>query len=180
MKIKKKDSPEKYVSIGANKEVNAELVDSSDRVAGILGATIVDIRLERMLRQFFVDDDKEASALLSNESPNSPISSFSARARTSYCLGLISKEELQDIDTVRAIRNICAHHMFDCSFEQPKLKAACDGFRIFSYLMAFPAATTTRVRFNIAIGVLDGLLDARSKDIMHRGAAIPFRGATKA
>ncbi len=180
MKIKKKDTPADYVSLGANKEVNAELVDSPDRTAGILGATILDIRLERMLRQFFVSDEKEVAALLSNESPNSPLSSFSARARTAYCLGLISKEEFQDIDTVRAIRNICAHHMFGCSFEQPNLKAACDGFKLFTYLIDFPATATTRVRFNIAVAVLDGLLDARSNAIGRRTAAISFRGRASA
>ena len=149
-------------------------------MAGILGATILDIRLERLLRHFFVEDEREVSSLLSNDSPNSPLSSLSARARTSYCLGLISKEEFQDIDTVRAIRNICAHHMFGCSFEQPELKAACDGFKIFTYAMPYPSDATTRIRFNIAIAVLDQMLAVRWKGVERRTPVIRFCRGTNA
>jgi hypothetical protein len=176
MKIKKKDPVADFISIGGNREVNNELVDSPDRVAAILGATILDVRLERLLKKFLVDDEKETGALLSSDSSGAPLSSLSARARAAYCLGLISKEELQDISTVREIRNICAHHLFGCDFENPAIKAACDSFRIFSYLLDFPAAVTSRVRFNLAIGVLDGLLDARAAQATRQCAAIRFHG----
>jgi DNA-binding MltR family transcriptional regulator len=175
MTIKKKDPIGNYASLAANKGINAELVDSSDRVAGIVAATILDIHLGRLLSLFFIDDKKEAELLLSHKIQSAPLSSLSSRARAAYCLGLVSKEEFQDINTVREIRNIFAHHLFECDFEFPAIKSACDSFRIFSYLVEFPTAAPSRTKFNLAVGVLDSLLEARGKMLARRSPAAPFQ-----
>jgi DNA-binding MltR family transcriptional regulator len=175
MKIKKKDAICDYASLAVNKEINAELVGSSDRVAGIVAATILDIHLGRLLSLFFIDDKKEVDALLSSDIQSAPLSGFSARARAAYCLGLVSKEEFQDISTIREIRNICAHHLFECNFEIAAIKSACDNFTIFSYLVEFPAAALSRTKFNFAVCVLDSLLEARGKMLVRRSPAARFQ-----
>lgn len=176
MKIKKKDSVESFASIGANRGVNDELVDAPDRSAGILAATIIDVRLERLLAQFLIDDAKEVSALISAENPSAPLGTLSARARTAYCLGLISSDELHDINTIRQIRNIFAHHLFDCTFQEPQINLACENFRTLA-LLGNVAKMPTQVKFTCVVATLDTLLDQRTKRTEKRAFAIPFTPA---
>ena len=49
MKIRKRDSADGYRSIGDHRELNEELVGASDRVAPLLGASILDVHLGRLL-----------------------------------------------------------------------------------------------------------------------------------
>jgi DNA-binding MltR family transcriptional regulator len=177
MKIKKPDRRLDYKSLAVNKEVNDELVNSSDRVAALIGATILDVQLERLISSFLIDDAEEVKQLLSIENQSAPLSSLAARARAAYCLGLISKEEYKDISTVRDIRNIFAHHIFDCNFHNEKIKAACENFLIFTYLIPEEIPGSPRVRFNIVIGTLESLLRFRAEHVNQRQRANAFARA---
>ena len=56
-----------------------------------------------------------------------PLGSLSARIETAYALGLISKEERDNINLIRDIRNDFAHRFLDTkvSFQTPKIKDKC-------------------------------------------------------
>ena len=106
-----------YLALHKNPDVNAELVNSSDRAAVLVGATILDMQLERLLRGFFVDDEQEVNKLIASANQSAPLSSFSARIRTAYCLGLIHKSERDDLSAIREIRNVFAHNILNCTFD---------------------------------------------------------------
>jgi DNA-binding MltR family transcriptional regulator len=81
--------------------------------------------LEQVLKEIlcaYLIDDKVVEDLF--EGGNAPLGTFSARAKLAYTLGLISAEELHDIDLIRKIRNDFAHDM-KASFKVQAIKNRC-------------------------------------------------------
>ena len=172
--FKKPDRTHEYEKLGKHPDLNAELVNASDRVAALIGATIVDLHLERLLSAFFIDDEKEVKALVSGKDQNAALGSFAPRARAAYCLGLISKVEYQDINTIRNIRNAFAHQLFDCSFETPEVKVACESLKLFGQIAKPPEGFTTRVKFTFAVIVLEETLSHRRGRVTRQQPAFEF------
>src|ERR1700674_3014369 len=83
-----------------------ELQSEKPRAAVIIAAAFMDGWLRQLIANFMVDDAKAVDNLLGAENNSDcPLSSFSARIRASYCLGLISMDEYDDLNTIRKIRN---------------------------------------------------------------------------
>lgn len=95
----------------------------SDRGAAIIGAAMLDERLRQLMGAFLVDDSTKVDQLL--EGPLAPLGSFASRIGTSYCLGLISKDEYHDLQIVREIRNVFAHELHGLSFSDARVKDKC-------------------------------------------------------
>ena len=89
MAIKKDNDLSHFISVAKDSEIQKEFIDSPDRIAGIIGAAIIEAHLDRAIRSFLVDDPKEVENFISSKSVSAPISSFSAKARFAYCCGLI-------------------------------------------------------------------------------------------
>lgn len=128
MTAKKKDRKIEFLGFGVNTEFQFELVDSDDRATGLIGAIGIETLLDRLLRTCFIDSKKEVDSLLSSNNSNAPLNSFYSKIKASYCLGLLSKMEYEDIQKIRDIRNIFAHHLYDCTFEQEDIKNICKNF----------------------------------------------------
>ena len=75
-----------------------EFQKENDRSAAIIGAAFLDEHLKQLLTNFMVDDPNEVKDLLSSESP---LSSFGARMRAAYCLGLISREYFESLKLIK-------------------------------------------------------------------------------
>jgi|HubBroStandDraft_1064217.scaffolds.fasta_scaffold382651_1 hypothetical protein len=88
----------------------AEFGLESDRAAAILGAAKLDELLRRMLDRFFVPDPHKKYGLLGN-SGDQALSSFSARTKAAFRLGLIDEEFALSLDIIRKIRNRFAHEV---------------------------------------------------------------------
>jgi len=82
------------------------LRSESDRGCALVAASMLDATVERLLRCFFLDEEKVVDALLG---PGRPLSTFSSRVDTCRAIGLISHELHSDISIVRRIRNAAAH-----------------------------------------------------------------------
>ncbi len=90
----------------------------SDRATAVLGAASLDEEILQLLTQFLVDDENEVRDLLDNERP---LGAFGARIRAAYCMGLIAKEEFQDLKLIKAIRNEFAHQLHGLALGGVKL-----------------------------------------------------------
>lgn len=95
------------------KEFQAE----TDRGAALVGAALIDDRLERLLRSHFLEA-KESSELLNGA--NAPLGNFSARIKAAYCLGLITDLECHECDVIRRVRNEFAHKLHGLTFQRSK------------------------------------------------------------
>jgi hypothetical protein len=103
-----------------------EIEVESDRGAVILTASRLDYILGEMLQRFLVPS-KHSQTLFKGES--APLSSFSARIKMAYALGLISEPEYKNCDIIRKIRNDFAHKFeLRFSFEDRRVKDLCGNF----------------------------------------------------
>ena len=94
--------------------LDSEFHTSSDRSFAILAASYMDSILENLLRSAFVDDIKATEALLGT---SGPIGSNGARYNLAYSLGLINKDERDDLKTIANIRNHFAHNYTATNFD---------------------------------------------------------------
>jgi len=96
-----------------------KLRKESDRGAVLISAAILDEQLKDILKAFLTNS-KSSNELL--ESSNAPLGTFSSRINSCYSLGLIQKNEFEELNTIRKIRNEFAHKWNDADFTTPKIK----------------------------------------------------------
>ena len=88
-------------------EVFRPLENMPDALAVIRAAAYVDDALKLLLVGQF------RASKISLELLRGPIRSFAAKAKLAFALGRVSEDDLQDIDTIRDLRNRCAHTFND-------------------------------------------------------------------
>jgi hypothetical protein len=85
----------------------------SPRAKIILFATQIDEMLKELLLKFLKQGRKTDDELFRD---GAPLSSFAARIALAFRVGLISKDDADAFDTLRKIRNECAHKIFEFDF----------------------------------------------------------------
>lgn len=93
----------------------------SDRGLVITSAAHAEIYLEKILRAFLIEDGSADDLF---EGPFAPFGTFSGKIKAAYVLGLITKEERDDLDAMRKVRNVFAHEL-TASFDHPDVKKLC-------------------------------------------------------
>jgi len=95
----------------------AEMFDESDRGCILIGASVLDDVLCELLKKRLTKSDHIAKhAMEPLFSGMGPLSSFSARIKLAYCLGLIDQWEFEDLERIRKVRNKAAHEYTAKSF----------------------------------------------------------------
>jgi mannitol operon repressor len=108
-----------------------ELQKESPRAAVIVGGAFLDAQLQKLLAKFLINEKNAVNELLGNEDKaDRPLSAFSARIKAAYCLGLISKDERDDLNLIRRIRNRFAHRLHDLSFDDKEIVDWCNSLQI--------------------------------------------------
>lgn len=97
----------------------AILERESPRGRLVVACSLLDEVLRRLLLAHFLKGDTARELV---EEHGAPLSSYAARARTAYVLGLISKTEMQDVLTLGDLRNIFAHQV-DVDYDRPEVRA---------------------------------------------------------
>jgi len=103
-----------------------EFQGETDRGAALVGAALIDDRLERLLKSHFISC-KQANELLC--SSTAPLGSFSARTKVAYCLGLITELEHNECNLIRRIRNEFAHKVHGLTFKDNKVFDLCNNLQ---------------------------------------------------
>ena len=98
----------------------------TDRGAALVGAALIDDRLERLLSSHLIDC-KESKELLSGG--NAPLGTLNARIKMAYCLGLITELEYKECDTIRKIRNEFAHKVHGLAFQDDRVRDLCNNLK---------------------------------------------------
>lgn len=97
--------------------LNAE----SARGAVLIACSYIDGQLDKILSAF-LRDEKESGKLLAGF--NAPLGSFSARITAAFALGLITRAEYAECETLRKVRNDFAHKV-TASFDDRSVKDLC-------------------------------------------------------
>ena len=101
--------------------------------------------------------NKEVKGLFYGEGP---LSSFSAKIKIGYALGLYGKVVRDDLDTIREVRNAFAHSTAHIDFRTAAVAVVCSRLRLFESIM--PDETTSQsqtpaARFAVISQALTGL-----------------------
>jgi hypothetical protein len=97
----------------------------SDRACAVLGAALLDARLERLYERRLRNSKEE---LLSS---NGPLGAFSARIRVACALAWISDDVRFDLDQIRSIRNEFAHNFdHELAFSNQSIADKCRTLRV--------------------------------------------------
>jgi len=104
-----------------------EFQKETPRAAVILSGAFLDNLLRELIGSFMIDNTKIVDELLGTENVSeAPLSSFSARIKTAYCLGLISKSEYDDLNLIKKIRNRFAHKLHGYTFDDQEIIMWCN------------------------------------------------------
>jgi mannitol operon repressor len=103
-----------------------ELRRETDRGLPLVGAALIDDRLEETLRAFFCEG-RPPNKLL--DEANAPLGTLSSRTQACYVLGLIDEFEYLEIELIRKVRNELAHAKHGTSFQTEKVKGLCSSLR---------------------------------------------------
>jgi len=100
----------------------AELQKESDRGAALVGAALLDTRLEHLLLSHMVPGKVANDLLLGG---NAPLGTFSSRISACLALGLITSAERRDLNLIRGIRNEFAHREHGLTFDDERISGLC-------------------------------------------------------
>ncbi len=142
-----------------------ELESTSDRAAAIVGEAILDQSLSKLLSSYLVRNQKEVDNLLNHPGHLSSLLSKSALA---YCLGLITKEQLDDLRAINTIRNRFAHRLHESSFNDQFIKEKMDRIEAYRRFLASDQANSPRKQFDAAVSMLSYSLSIESMRMEHR------------
>jgi hypothetical protein len=108
-----------------------ELATDGPRGAAVLGAALVEDVLQGCIEGRFV----ELSAVERDHlfSGTGPLSSFSAKTKLGFAMGIFGPRTRDDLDSVREIRNALAHAKRLFTFETPAIAAALRRLNCVSY-----------------------------------------------
>jgi hypothetical protein len=127
-----------------------EFQEESDRGAALVGAALLDARLERLLLAHMLPG-KVAGELVNGR--NAPLGTFSARINLCYALGLITTAERHDLNLVRSIRNEFAHREHGITFSDDRITGLCSSLnsRRSTKMIEETGGYPPRQRFNDAV-----------------------------
>lgn len=131
------------------------LNESSDLGAILVATSYLDASLAGLLHNYLIESSVSDKLL----AVRGPLGSFVARADAAYALGLISKSMYQSLLTIAEIRNECAHHHLELTFEDPEIKRHCDSLNYLKLLFNDLGSLehfmqTARDRFTISASLL--------------------------
>jgi DNA-binding MltR family transcriptional regulator len=109
------------------KDAHAEILESPDRVAAIVSAAFVDDRLAAALKAR-MHHDKDITERMFHHA--GPLGTFSAKIDFAFLIGMFSKEAVQDLHTIRQVRNEFAHTLKTKSFNAQRIRDLIKNIRI--------------------------------------------------
>jgi DNA-binding MltR family transcriptional regulator len=121
----------------------AELLHGTDRATALVGCALIDAEITEALTSIFVHRRKEDLEQLIT-SPNSPLSTLSAKIKIMFALGVVNEKVFDSLNTIREIRNIFAHSMRPLVFTTPEISAECAKL-ILPKKVDWPLSTTLSV-----------------------------------
>jgi DNA-binding MltR family transcriptional regulator len=108
--------------IAKRDELFEALTRESDRGLILVSASYLDIALEDLLRSKFTSLNKASSVIINSLFDNfGPLSSFSAKIKIVYAMGLVEEWVYHDLEVIRKLRNEFAHGMGLAAFSSKEV-----------------------------------------------------------
>lgn len=150
-----------------------EFARETDRGAAVLAVAFLSEWLRKRIASFLVDDSEKVDELLEDRAP---LGGFYSRIGASYCMGLIGKDEYDDLHIIREIRNEFAHEPPGLSFSHEWVKDKCRELQLPKILPERRRPADARAMFTSATGILLQRLKTRTREEKERRVLpTPFR-----
>jgi DNA-binding MltR family transcriptional regulator len=142
------------------------LAEESDRGAAVLAGSMVENALGQYLEEYCCSQagKRVAEKLFS---PTGPIATFSQRSLVASGFGLISKDDHEQLDLIRDIRNHFAHHPLLASFIDQGIAAKTTKLRYYSVAATEPGLSEkeiSRMGFLMTCGYFVGRFEGSPKE----------------
>jgi DNA-binding MltR family transcriptional regulator len=117
-----------------------ELDTISDRAAAIVGAAILEAKIEAALKVLLFDHARNAQLSIHGEMFrfSGPLGSFSAKINLGFMLGIYTADSWRDMDYIRDIRNSFAHDLSARDFKTQRMRDLSFNLKSFEkYLLPY-------------------------------------------
>jgi len=156
---------------------NRALSAHDERGLALALAAFAEDTLGRLLLTYLIDC-KQSKDLV--EGFNAPLGTLASRMKAAYAVGLLTKEQYEDLEVARKIRNLFAHNWEGVSLSQPDIRAMIGQLHGYNFDQT-PMTTEPRDRLQQSISnVLTELRIQISQHRKHRRRApqVGFRLTT--
>jgi hypothetical protein len=129
---KPKTIKELQKEIPSNTDVGRRLAKALvavDYEAAMLSANLLEYMLKQAITTKFILLGKDHLESIFSDGGNGPLSTFSAKIKLAYALGIVSAETRVQIERIREVRNHFAHHKDKVSFKHPSVISVCSLFK---------------------------------------------------
>lgn len=137
MAKKKRETQKTTEEIGMDvvAAMDREFHKGSDRIVAVVGAAYLESVLDSLLRAVLIEETKETDSLLR---PDGPLGSNGTRIQLAFRLGLITREQRDDLKCIAKIRNTFAHDFKAQSFDMSPMRELCGSLQQPRLLAAMP------------------------------------------
>lgn len=103
-------------------EFLAYFQNESDRGAALIGAAMVESRLERIFENTLINNSSKENVIYGS---NALLGTFSSKIQMAHVLGFLSEKEYKEVNLIRKIRNEFAHKLEDLHFSNSPICDLC-------------------------------------------------------
>lgn len=132
--------------------LNKSLDDLDERGLVLSLAAFAEDALGQLLKAFLLTNEATNQLL---EGFNAPLGTFSARIKAAYALGLIEKDQLDDLERLRKMRNEFAHSWRPIGFENAKISALIKALNYSSIDDKFPETLREKVQSSLSAVLIE-------------------------
>jgi DNA-binding MltR family transcriptional regulator len=111
-----------------------ELDTISDRAAAIVGAVLLENKIENALKYHLMEHKVNSNKSILSDAfrISGPLGPFSAKIDLAFMIGMYSADAWSDINFIREIRNKFAHDLNILNFDADKIQSLCNNIKYFT------------------------------------------------
>ncbi|VTU29996.1 MltR family transcriptional regulator [Variovorax sp. PBL-E5] len=164
-------SPEGDDVYGGLNMLNGMLHDLDERGLVLSLSAFSEDVLGTLIGAFMVPSDASKQLL---EGFNAPLGTFSARAKAAYAFGLLTKNQFEDLERLRKIRNEFAHTWRPISLTDPKIAALVKAMNHSRLGTKFPETLREKVQSSMSTLLIE--VRAVAHQIEEKKTRVPITG----
>ncbi len=151
-----------YPDFNSINRFNSALSDHDERGLALALAAFAEDTLGRLLLTYLINC-KQSKDLV--EGFNAPLGTLAARMKAAFAIGLLTKEQYEDLEVARKIRNLFAHDWEGVSLDQPSIKAMIGQLHGYNFDQT---SMTTEPRKRLQHSISNVLTELRIQIAQHR------------
>jgi DNA-binding MltR family transcriptional regulator len=151
------------------KNILDALSKEEDRTAAIVGASILESALERLMIKCFIHSDSDLLGQLFQN--RGPLSDFHSKIIVATAFGVISPNTAEELHTIKAIRNVFAHSRVPVSFATREVEREVKAFLMLVAMKNVEADQArklhlpTKSEFTLIVKILFIILDHQHRKL---------------